>query len=190
MRWLPYSFSRYLRTSSRKWGAMEGGSRRMCSPRGSLFAAVACSAVTYFSSAIRSRAWLRRCCARAGGKGGGGRPGHSPEVDPDVLPEGGVLHRHDRVAEHGRDVLEAHHHPLLYGELSKHGTVGREDLGDDVRLEVLEGGDLGEVALEGEEDAEQGAPEDRGGEERGDDGPLDGEAAKNGKRSGAGWLHI
>jgi len=93
----------------------------------------------------------------AGAEVGEGRPRHPPGVDPDVLPEVGVLHRHDRVAEHGRDVLEAHDHALLYGESPSRTRRPRRP-GDDIGLEVLEGGDLGEVALEGEEDAEQGAP--------------------------------
>ena len=66
MRWLPYSRSRYLRTSSRKWGAIEGGSLRRCSPSGARLAASASSRLTYFSSAMRSRTWLRRWVARSG----------------------------------------------------------------------------------------------------------------------------
>ncbi len=66
MRWLPYSRSRYLRTSSRKWGAIEGGSLRRRRPIGACLAASASSRVTYFSTAMRSRTWLRRASARSG----------------------------------------------------------------------------------------------------------------------------
>ena len=57
----------------------------------------------------------------------------------------------------GRDVPEGDHDALLDRELAEHAAVGGEDLRDDVRLEVLERGDLGQVALEREEDAEEGA---------------------------------
>src|SRR5207247_2312419 len=48
-------------------------------------------------------------------------------------------------------------------------------LGDDVRLVVLQGGDLGEVALEGEEDPQEGPAQDGRREEGGDGGAAQGE---------------
>ena len=57
---------------------------------------------------------------------------------------------------------------LLDRELAQHAAVGREDLGDDVGLEVLERRDLRQVVLVREEDAEQRSAEDREGEQEGE----------------------
>src|SRR4029453_13157442 len=69
---------------------------------------------------------------------GEGRPGDAPGVDPEMLPEVRVLHRDDGVAENGRYVPERDDDPLLDGELPEHASVRREDLRDDVWLEILE----------------------------------------------------
>jgi hypothetical protein len=108
----------------------------------------------------------------AGAQVGDRRPRHPPRVDPDVLPEVGVLDGHDGVAEHRRDVAELDHHALLDRELADHAAIVREHLRDDVRLELLERGDLGQVALEGQEDTEHGSAEDGGGEKGGHDDPA------------------
>ena len=75
------------------------------------------------------------------------------------------------------------HHPLLDRELAEDAAVGGEDLRDDVRLEVLERRDLGQVALEGEEDADERPAEDGRHEERGHDDTAQGQGA--GGRHGA-----
>ncbi len=111
----------------------------------------------------------------AGAEVGEGGSRHAPHVDPDVLPEVRILHGDDRVAQDGRDVREGHHHALLDRELAEDRAVGREHLGDDVRLVVLEGGDLGQIALEGEEDPQQGSAQDGRREEGGDGGAAQGQ---------------
>ena len=105
----------------------------------------------------------------------------APRVDAEVLPEVLVLDRDDGVAQHGRDVAERHHHPLLDRELADQAAVARQHLRDDVRLEVLERGHLRQVALEGEEDAEQGAPDHGGHEERGHDDAAQCQDARRGR---------
>ena len=114
---------------------------------------------------VRSGGWRAR------------RRGMRQGLMPDVLPEVGVLDGHDRVAQHRGDVLEADDDAPLDRELADQAAVGREDLGDDVRLEVLERGDLGQVALVGEEDADERAAQDGDGEEGGDDDAPQGEDA-------------
>ena len=117
------------------------------------------------------------CPRRPGAEVGEGRAGDAPGVDPDVLPEVLVLHRDDGVAQDGGDVPELDHHPLLDRELAEHAAVGGEDLRDDVGLEVLERRDLGQVALEGEEDADERPAEDGGREERGHHDAAQGQGA-------------
>ena len=120
----------------------------------------------------RALALAARAVVRDGGAG------DAPGVHPHVLPEIRVLHRHHRVAQHGRDVLEGHHHPPLDRELAQDGPVGREDLGDDVGLEVLEGRDLGQVALVGQEDAEERSRHHRSREQGGHDDAAEGQYAR------------
>ena len=111
-----------------------------------------------------------RAAARA--QVGEERARDAPRVHPEVLPEVRVFHRDGRVAQDGGDVLEPDHHPPLDRELAEQLAVGGVDLRDDVRLEVLERRDLGQVLLVGEEDPGQRAHEDRDHEEQGDAGPA------------------
>ena len=68
----------------------------------------------------------------------------------------------------------------------EHAAVGGVDLGDDVGLEVLEGRDLGQVALVGQEDAEERAADDRDHEQQQGDGPSQRQVARRSRNRGGG----
>jgi hypothetical protein len=59
-----------------------------------------------------------------------------------VLLEVAVLRRQDGLPEHRRDVLIAHHHTALGGELADDGAAEGGEPGDGVRPVVVENRDL------------------------------------------------
>src|SRR5207245_143090 len=94
------------------------------------------------------------------------RPGDSPEIDPHVPEEAGILRGDQGVDERVGNLIEPDDDPLLGAELVENLTIGAVERRDDARLPVLKLLDLGNI--EGEDVAYDRAAGDRNEQRRED----------------------